>query len=358
MAGFSNRVVCRSLAGIISVSGLLALCSSAAGALTSPPLAPERIRAADLDRPKAAPSATYTVRGEVAALPEVGKPSTELMIRHEAIDNFANRKGEVVGMSAMIMEFPPQKGVDVRSLRLGDKVEVEFSVWWTTAPPWLATRITKLPAETKLEYRKADISRLKPPQPTQSTSPALAQRKADPLDELVEDVAKLQLIRTTLQRVVPGATVLSAERDDQFPEQITVYSITIVRTGAGNAALPDGTPTDSLLITDLGTLLIHSTHSTEAVISKELEALIRKTHPKAKLVSSDATVAYEWLVEFTVDTRHYIAVLNPDGDFSIEESDGAEAEKAAPAQPSMPVTPVTPVMPTLPNGEGRRGPGF
>lgn len=355
MAGFSNRVVCRSLVGIISASGLLALCSSATGAATSAPLAPERIRAADLDRPKAAPSATYTVRGEVVALPEVGKPATELMIRHEAIDNFANRKGDVVGMSAMIMEFPPQKGVDVRSLRLGDKVEVEFSVWWTQAPPWLATRITKLPGETTLEYRKADIARLKPPQPAQPTLPVLVQRKADPLDELVEDVAKLQLIRTTLQRVVPGTTVLSAEHDDEFPEQITVYAITVFRAGAGNAALPDGTPTDSLLITDLGTLLVHSTHSTEAAIPKELEALIRKTHPNAKLVSSDATVAYEWLVEFTVGVKHYIAVLSPAGDFSIEESEGAEVETTAPAKPP---TPEKPVMPVMPNGEGRRGPGF
>jgi hypothetical protein len=55
----------------------------------------------------------------------------------------------------MVMEFPPLKGVDVSQLKVGDKVEIEFSVWWTQLPPWAATKITVLPPETELEFRRA-----------------------------------------------------------------------------------------------------------------------------------------------------------------------------------------------------------
>lgn len=105
--------------------------------------------------PEKVPDGTYTTRGEVVSLPVKGDVRTSFKVRHEAIDGFRNRKGEVVGMNAMTMDFPPAKGVDLSSLKVGDKVEITFSVWWGNTPPWLATKVSKLPADTELVYRKA-----------------------------------------------------------------------------------------------------------------------------------------------------------------------------------------------------------
>ncbi len=134
--------VCVALGGALMVSGC-----------ERPPAA-GTVRVSDLTPPTSPPSATYVVRGEVVSLPITGKPQTELIVKHEAIDDFKDRDGKVVGMNAMEMEFPPAKGVDVRDLKVGEKVAVTFSVWWTQTPPWLATKIERLPPETQLEFRK------------------------------------------------------------------------------------------------------------------------------------------------------------------------------------------------------------
>jgi len=112
------------------------------------------IRVSDLSPPTTTPDATYVVRGEVMSLPLKSLPATELKVKHEAIDDFKDREGKVVGMSAMVMEFPPAKGVDVSTLNVGDKVSVTFSVWWTQSPPWLAMKVELLAPETALEFRK------------------------------------------------------------------------------------------------------------------------------------------------------------------------------------------------------------
>ena len=85
------------VAGAVLLSGGMGKPGPAGGgapAAATPPAS--QIRVSDLVRPKSAPSAVYTVRGEVTALPEKGKPQTELMIKHEAIDDFKNKDGKVV----------------------------------------------------------------------------------------------------------------------------------------------------------------------------------------------------------------------------------------------------------------------
>lgn len=106
--------------------------------------------------PAAAASETYTVRGEVFELPEKGKPQREFKVHHEAIDNFVDSEGKVVGMNAMTMAFPPGDGVSISDLSLGDKIELTFSVWRTDKSlDWFATKIVKLPADTQLTFGKA-----------------------------------------------------------------------------------------------------------------------------------------------------------------------------------------------------------
>lgn len=109
--------------------------------------------------PARQPDGTYTTRGMVVQLPRGNDPRTQFKVHHEAIDNFVNHTGKMVGMSAMTMEFPPARGVSLTGLAVGDPVEITFSVWWNDTPPWLATKITKLPAGTEFNFGKADPSR-------------------------------------------------------------------------------------------------------------------------------------------------------------------------------------------------------
>jgi hypothetical protein len=122
------------------------------------------------------PSAVYTVRGSVEAMPDPASPMSAFEVKHEAIDNFVDSEGEVVGMGAMVMPFPLAEGVSVADLRKGDVVEVTFAVWWKPRRHWEATRIEKLPPETPLEFREAkpprDDESAEPPMPAPEEKPA------------------------------------------------------------------------------------------------------------------------------------------------------------------------------------------
>ena len=295
------------------------------------PVSKDQIRPSDLKRPAAAPSASYTIRGEVVSLPEKGKPNTELMVKHQAIDDFKNKDGKVVGMSAMTMEFPPERGVDVTILAVGDKVELEFSVWWSQSPPWLATKINKLPADTKLEFRKADITKA-----ASAASPAAPAAPALPLDRLdvvVED-DKASIVRAALAKLLPGATIDSVERDEEFPGEISVYNVQLTTKSAAD----EPETSHMVLLTDAGTVLLHSKHSQSQKFPTELAAFIRAKHPQAKIVHADATVSYEWLVQFKDGKNSFVALMSSGGDFQIEQGDDAEespeaSPAAAPAPP-------------------------
>lgn len=90
----------------------------------------------------------YEVRGELIRLPVGDRP---MQIRHEAIPNFRNMQGEVVGMDAMTMPFPVAPGVSLDGLAVGDRVRFDFEVRWGGRPPYQIVRIEKLPEGTVLE---------------------------------------------------------------------------------------------------------------------------------------------------------------------------------------------------------------
>lgn len=94
------------------------------------------------------PPATYTVRGQIKAMP--GADNT-MYIHHEAIPSFVNRTGKAVGMMSMSMPFGVAKGIALDGLAAGDKVEFTFSVDWNADPPTQLTSVRKLPPETTLE---------------------------------------------------------------------------------------------------------------------------------------------------------------------------------------------------------------
>lgn len=103
----------------------------------------------------------YTVRGRLSKLPVPGKPP-EIRATHEAIDDFLDGQGRVVGMGAMDMEFPLGPGVSASGLSVGDMLEIDFSVRFDRSagdsapiPVWFATRLKALPPGTPLLMREA-----------------------------------------------------------------------------------------------------------------------------------------------------------------------------------------------------------
>lgn len=100
------------------------------------------------------PVYAYTVRGQVESVPEPGNPGSGFEVHHEAIDNFV-KPGGGLGMNAMTMEFPPGPGVSLDGISVGDIVEVTFEVRLKPRIRWHATRVVRLPPDTKLEFRAA-----------------------------------------------------------------------------------------------------------------------------------------------------------------------------------------------------------
>ena len=102
--------------------------------------------------PAAAAVHRYVVRGELARLP--ARAGDEVMVRHEAIPDFRDRDGAVVGMDAMVMGFQVTPELPLAGLRVGDKVRLAFAVDWAR-PSLTVERIERLPPDTELRFEKA-----------------------------------------------------------------------------------------------------------------------------------------------------------------------------------------------------------
>jgi hypothetical protein len=91
----------------------------------------------------------YEVRGEVTRLPSAAEPA--LFVRHEAVPEFVDMDGEVVGMDSMTMPFPLSEGVGLDGVEPGDKVRFTLEVEWEGDPPYRITRVEELAAGTALD---------------------------------------------------------------------------------------------------------------------------------------------------------------------------------------------------------------
>ena len=92
------------------------------------------------------------MRGEVVRPPSPVVAGMEVLVRHEAIDDFADATGKVVGMDAMVMPFEVATLLVPRGLSVGEKVEVRFSMDWKE-PRLRVERIERLPPGTGLTFR-------------------------------------------------------------------------------------------------------------------------------------------------------------------------------------------------------------
>ena len=104
----------------------------------------------------------YTVRGRVAELPQAGNPASAFEIAHQAVDDFVDRQGEVVGMDPMTMSFPLSPQVSLEGLAVNDPIEFTLHVDWQANPPVRITRLHKLPPGTPIEFRAARSPGKKP----------------------------------------------------------------------------------------------------------------------------------------------------------------------------------------------------
>lgn len=91
----------------------------------------------------------YEMRGVVLRLPDASSP--QLVVLHEAVENFKSEQGERSRMDVMMMGFAVDPSVDLKEIEVQDKLRVKVKVDWRKMPSMLVTSVSKLPAETKLE---------------------------------------------------------------------------------------------------------------------------------------------------------------------------------------------------------------
>lgn len=102
------------------------------------------------ERAAAAAPRRYTVRGEVVRVAAPDAPPS-LSLRHEAIPDFADGKGAVVGMSAMVMPFAVAPGVSLAGIEPGDKVRFRFVMDWQRNAMEIE-QVEELPKDTALDF--------------------------------------------------------------------------------------------------------------------------------------------------------------------------------------------------------------
>jgi Cu/Ag efflux protein CusF len=98
-------------------------------------------------------NADYEVRGEIAKLPDATPP--QIWIRHEAIPDFRNEAGEVVGMESMTMPFSLAPGLSLEGLAPGDRIGFRLEMRWGDRAAASVARIEKLPEGTRLAWESA-----------------------------------------------------------------------------------------------------------------------------------------------------------------------------------------------------------
>jgi Cu/Ag efflux protein CusF len=92
----------------------------------------------------------YTVRGEVVRIEGSGD-ARELLIRHEAIPDFADRSGAKVGMSAMVMPFAVAPGVALEGVAPGTKIRFRLAVDFGRNRLAIES-LERLPPDTALDF--------------------------------------------------------------------------------------------------------------------------------------------------------------------------------------------------------------
>lgn len=115
---------------------------------------------------------SYSVRGLVRQLPEANRRGRELLVWHEAIVEFKDMEGEVVGMESMSMGFPLADDELAAGLAVGDRIRMDFDVRWDSGHPLTLTAIEKLPPDTRLDFevQEADSTDIEQADPREGSA--------------------------------------------------------------------------------------------------------------------------------------------------------------------------------------------
>jgi hypothetical protein len=92
----------------------------------------------------------YTVRAQVTQVPD-GSPGGQFLARHEAIPDYVAANGSV-GMHAMVMPFTIVDPAVLEGIVVGDVVEITFGETHRPRVSQGVIAITKLPADTALDF--------------------------------------------------------------------------------------------------------------------------------------------------------------------------------------------------------------
>lgn len=137
---------------VICLAGMMAL-----GAIAACSRKPEPAKALE-PWDEGPPAQVYALRGQVERLADASGP---MKIHHEPIHAFVNRAGEIVGMNAMVMDFPDLFDDSAAGLHKGAKVEFSLEVYWPKGSPrWRAGAFKVLDDATELDFGKADPASL------------------------------------------------------------------------------------------------------------------------------------------------------------------------------------------------------
>ena len=93
---------------------------------------------------------TYSIRGVVVRTKSPADGYGTLVLLHEAVAEFKNVDGVVVGMDAMAMSFRTAPELPLEDVAPGDKVLASFTVYWKREPRLLIRSLKKLEPETEL----------------------------------------------------------------------------------------------------------------------------------------------------------------------------------------------------------------
>jgi hypothetical protein len=98
------------------------------------------------------PADFYSVRGMVVSVEQDPNGPSRVTILHEAIPDFKNQAGQVVGMEPMAMTFAADAAMPSENLQPRAKIQFVFEVHWDAAERLVLKEIQPLDSETELEF--------------------------------------------------------------------------------------------------------------------------------------------------------------------------------------------------------------
>ena len=87
----------------------------------------------------------YSIEGLIRSIPKDNQGVKELIIQHEAVPDYRDETGKVVGMHAMTMPFYLAEELPIEGLKAGDRVKFKLEAWQKPRFKELITQIEVIP---------------------------------------------------------------------------------------------------------------------------------------------------------------------------------------------------------------------